>query len=39
MGKLRQWFRNWLDKQIELSMQRQANNLFKKGQKYGNDNK
>ena len=26
MGKLRQWFRMWLDRQIEKSLQRQANN-------------
>lgn len=39
MGKLRQWFRTWLDKQIELSMQRLANKLFMEGQKNGNDNK
>lgn len=30
MGKLRKWFRKWLDKQIELSFQRQANRLFDK---------
>ena len=30
MGKLRQWFRNWLDKHVERSMQRQANRLFDK---------
>lgn len=30
MGKLRQWFRNWLDKQVEKSMQRHANRLFDK---------
>ncbi len=30
MGKLRQWFRNWLDRQIELSLQRQANKLHGK---------
>ena len=30
MGKLRKWFRNWLDIQVEKSMQRQANRLFDK---------
>lgn len=25
MGKIRQWFRNWFDKALERSMQRQAN--------------
>jgi hypothetical protein len=30
MGKLRQWFQSWLDRQIEKSMQRQANKLFSK---------
>ena len=29
MGKLRQWFRKWLDRQIELSLQRQANRLHR----------
>ena len=29
MGKLRQWFRNWFDRQIEKSMQRQADKLLK----------
>jgi len=33
MGKIRQWFRNWFDKAIERSMQRQANKLFAKGKK------
>jgi len=28
MGKLRQWFRKWLDKQVEKSLQRQADRLF-----------
>jgi len=36
MGKLRQWFRNWFDRQIEKSMQRQANILFLKGQNQKN---
>jgi heme O synthase-like polyprenyltransferase len=36
MGKLRQWFRNWFDRQIEQSMQRQANRLFLKGKKQKN---
>ena len=30
MGKLRKWLRDWFDKQIEKSMQRQANKLFLK---------
>ena len=30
MGKLRQWFRIWLDRQIEKSLQRQANKLHGK---------
>ncbi len=30
MGKLRQWFNNWLDRQIEKSFQRQADKLFNK---------
>jgi hypothetical protein len=30
MGKLRQWFRNWLDVQVEKSLQRQANKMFDK---------
>jgi len=30
MGKLRQWFRKWLDRQVERSMQRQADKLFMK---------
>lgn len=30
MGKIRQWFFKWLDKQIEMSMQRQANRQFEK---------
>ena len=33
MGKLRQWFRNWFDRQVEKSMQRQADRLFLKGKK------
>ena len=32
MGKLRQWFRAWFDKQIEKSFQRKANKEFLKGQ-------
>ena len=31
MGKLRQWFRDWFDRQIEKSFQRQANKQFMKG--------
>lgn len=30
MGKIRQWLRNWFDRQIEKSFQRQANKLFDK---------
>ncbi len=30
MGKLRQWFRNWFDRQIEKSFQRKANRQFMK---------
>ena len=33
MGKLRKWLRDWFDKQIEKSMQRQANKLFLKKNK------
>ena len=29
MGKLRQWFRNWIDRQIEQSFQRQADKLHR----------
>jgi hypothetical protein len=36
MGKLRQWLRRWFDKQIENSLQRQANKLFLKGKKQKN---
>ena len=36
MGKLRQWFRVWFDRQIEKSMQRQANKLFERGKKWDN---
>lgn len=32
MGKLRQWFFNWLDRQIEKSLQRQSNKMFMKHQ-------
>ena len=39
MGKLRQWFRSWFDRQVEKSFQRQANKLFLEGKKSGNDNK
>ena len=31
MGKLRQWFRNWFDRQVEKSFQRKANKLFQEG--------
>ncbi len=30
MGKLRQWFYIWLDRQIEKYFQRQADRLFNK---------
>lgn len=30
MGKLRQWLRNWFDRKVELSLQRQANRQFKR---------
>jgi hypothetical protein len=30
MGKLRQWFRNWFDIQIEKSLQRKSNRMFDK---------
>ena len=33
MGKLRQWFFRWFDRQIELSFQRQANRQFERGKK------
>ena len=33
MGKLRQWFRKWFDRQVEKSIQRQANKLFERGRK------
>ncbi len=33
MGKLRQWFRMWFDRQVEKSFQRQADKLFMKSQK------
>ena len=36
MGKLRQWFRKWFDKQVEKSFQRQADKLFLKGKKTNN---
>ena len=36
MGKLRQWFRVWFDRQIEKSMQSQANKLFERGKKWDN---
>ena len=32
MGKLRQWFFKWLDRQIEKSLQRQSNKMFMKHQ-------
>tara|TARA_B100000085_G_scaffold275620_1_gene293712 strand:- start:326 stop:427 length:102 start_codon:yes stop_codon:yes gene_type:complete len=33
MGKLRQWFYKWFDRQVEKSFQRQANKLFERGKK------
>ena len=33
MGKLRQWFFRWFDKQIEKSFQRQADKQFLRGRK------
>ena len=33
MGKLRQWFSKWFDRQVEKSFQRQANKLFERGRK------
>ena len=33
MGKIRQWFRRWIDLQIEKSLQRQADKLFFQGNK------
>ena len=33
MGKIRQWIRAWFDRQVEKSMQRQADKLFLKGRK------
>ena len=33
MGKIRKWLRDWFDKRIENSMQRQANRQFNKGRK------
>ena len=37
MGKLRQWFRKWFDRQVEMSMQGHANKLFMKGQEKKRD--
>ena len=39
MGKLRQWFRRWFDRQLEKSFQRQANKMFEEGKKHANENK
>ena len=36
MGKLRQWFRAWFDRQVEKSMQRHTNKLFERGKKWDN---
>ena len=33
MGKLRQWFGKWFDRQVEKSFQRQANKLFEKAKR------
>lgn len=33
MGKLRQWFYSWFDKQVEKSFQRQANKQFRNASK------
>lgn len=33
MGKLRQWFRKWFDRQVEKSFQRQADRIYKQGMK------
>jgi len=30
MGKIRQWFRDWFDREIEKSFQRKANKLHGK---------
>ena len=30
MGKIRQWFFKWFDRQLEKSLQRQANKLFER---------
>tara|TARA_B100001094_G_C18190316_1_gene806724 strand:- start:3523 stop:3663 length:141 start_codon:yes stop_codon:yes gene_type:complete len=30
VGKIRQWFRTWFDRQIEKSFQRKANRQFDK---------
>jgi len=30
MGKLRKWFREWFDAQVEKSWQRKANKMFAK---------
>ena len=34
MGKLRQWFRKWFDRQVEKSFQRQANKLLEKARQH-----
>tara|TARA_B100000676_G_scaffold301619_1_gene349064 strand:+ start:1041 stop:1157 length:117 start_codon:yes stop_codon:yes gene_type:complete len=33
MGKLRQWFYKWFDRQLEKSFQRKADKLFERGRK------
>tara|TARA_B100000003_G_scaffold47375_1_gene41244 strand:- start:580 stop:708 length:129 start_codon:yes stop_codon:yes gene_type:complete len=38
MGKLRQWFRKWFDRQVEKSLQRQADRLFMRGKKNDSEN-
>ena len=37
MGKIRQWFRTWFDRQIEKSFQRQADKQFLKAKRSKND--
>ena len=33
MGKLRQWFRKWFDRQVEKSLKRKADRIYKQGMK------
>ena len=37
MGKLRKWFYQWFDKQLERSFQRKANKIFDKSDVKYND--